>query len=621
MTERARVASSRSRSRSRRTPWAVLALALAGACGEAATTEPTGARAAAPEDARPDRNLAWLGARVRPATGLLRIEDGGHERSPGGLVLAALEPGGALEAARAAPGDVLVRVDEDWVPLQEDPTASFLALVEQRISGGRERARLGVWRASRLVELDLALLGTALEVGLPVSVERFRTGTAAAVAALLASEPPAGAGGLARLAWVSLALRAAGAAEEGAPEAWREGLRRTDERLRAALAGEHGPFELAVATLALAEGIGPLPEAVRRRAPPRVVTPGGPAGASSPARGSFTITQGVQVGGDGEAVDLQALLDGLGEGAQMMTLSAEDLDGLEVGGDAGELSFELPEGAQLVVPGERGELLEGVADSAPAPDLAAVLAELAPERVAALEELAGPLERLLAHQREDGSCAAEGASEAEALVVDAFALAALGAAQRAGRELERAPLERLAARLWSAVDAGKVASAVARGADRRTMAARAALVAWAFLSAGCPETDPFVRALLDYSDGKGRHLLESREAVGFGLLATAAIRRRRGLADWQRFYDEFRLALVAWQTPSGRFELPGPEPSVGLDALWRDEGAATALGTILLALQEERLPVLVAGADNPFAPRIDSTQLAPTAPTAGSDGD
>jgi len=601
--------------RARGTPW--LALVLAGACGEAPENGRAGESAAVSAAELPERNLAWLGARARPASGLLRIPDGEHERCPGGLVLTALVAGGPLQVARAAPGDVLVRVDEDWIPLQEDPTGAFLALVEQRISGGRARATLAVWRAPRLVELDLELLDTALEVGLPVSVERFRTAAAAAVEALLASEAPgsaSGAGELARAAWTSLALRSAGAGQESAPESWRAGLRRADERLRAELGDPAlGAFDLALATLALAEEIGPLPEAVCRRAAPRVLKLAAPAGAQS--AGSFTITQAVQVGGDGESVDLQALLDGLDEGAQVMTLSAEDLDGLE-----------LPEGAQLVAPGAQGELPEGVREAlarstqeAPAPELAALLAELAPERIPALAGLAGPLAALLALQREDGSCAAEGASEAEALVVDAFALAALGAAQRVGRELERGPLERLAARLRGAVDDGKVASAVARGADRRTLAARAGLVAWAFLSAGCPKSDPFVRALLDYSDDKGRHLLESREGLGFGLLATAAVRRGRGLSEWQRFYDEFRLALVAWQATDGSFELPATGAPVGLDGLWRDRAAATALGALVLALQEERLPVLVSAADNPFAPRLDSATLAAEVTSEGDE--
>jgi hypothetical protein len=161
---------------------------------------------------------------------------------------------------------------------------------------------------------------------------------------------------------------------------------------------------------------------------------------------------------------------------------------------------------------------------------------------------------------------------------------------------------------------GKVAAAVARGADRRIMASDAALVAWAFLTAGCPDTDPLVHALLDFSDEKGEHILEAPRSIALGTLATAAVRRWCDLTSWQRFYDQFRIALVAWQTPDGGFDFPSSPDTTGLEAVLDESPAASAIGLLLLSMQEERLAVLLGRSPNPFAPQIDGHGEDPKAP-------
>jgi hypothetical protein len=577
----------------------LLAALLAASCGGSSA----GSHAAEVHAGARTTTLGWLGAHAQPLASALDVDDEGERRTPGGLVIAELHEEGPLARAGARVGDVLVRTGEDWVPLAQDPTFELIERVEQAVSGGGEELTLAAWRAGALVELGIALDRPALEVGLPVEVERFRAGAAAALDRLVTWQRPEGgwpegdgASELVVDALAGLALFSAAANETLPPEAVQPALARAAERVEdlAARAGSGDSLGLALAVSFLAERLGPLPPEVLLAAGPRVIRLGRamelPDGA---APSGHMIVFG---GPDGEGMELAPP-----EGGEMRVFSVTGSGELPEG-------LTLPEGVEIQIAGARGETpaAEGAIGPAggEAPELGALLAEHDPARVAELERLAEVVDLLLAAQAEDGGWGAAAEDDASArLLPTAYALMALGAAQRVGLELEADPIERGCKLLRELAREGKVAAAVARGADRRDEAGRAAAAAMAFLALGCPETDPFVQALVTYSDEAGRHLLGASSELAYHLLATALLRRRGGVSSWARFYEEFRVPLVCWQRPDGAFEIP-----LGRDDAAQGESAPTfdtALGALLLELQSERLPALLALAENPLAPTVD----------------
>jgi hypothetical protein len=597
-----------------------------GACGGSSTPA---ASASAPSAAvvLPARPLGWLGANARPLTERIAIESDGETHSPGGLVLADLAPGGPLAQAGARVDDVIVRIEDAWIPLEENPALDAIELVERQVSAGRAPIRLFVWRAQALTELAVAPIGPALEVGLPVEVERFRLAAGSARDHLLALRREDGGFGdasaqheLAVDALVGLALLGAGAQAEDAPEATSAALHALADRVDALVTAEGEPDALAL-SLALAfdsERIGPLSKEVRLRgAPVQIFTTAAPG-----ADGAHPVVMTTMQFDASSQEEASALLESMG--IDESKLSGEAVQGDAVLPDGIELpeGFELPEGAQFVVATPGGDAagalqgtLQALAEgSAAKADLSALLAELDPGRVEALARLGSLAQRLLALRNEDGSFGAMEAPHEERLHTSALALLALGCAQGVGLELEKGALSPTCAWLRAEMQEGKVAAAVARGADRRLMASDAALVAWAFLTAGCPDTDPLVHALLDFSDEKGEYLLEAPRSIALGSLATAAVRRWRDLMSWQRFYDQFRIALVTWQTPDGGFDFPASAGAVGLDAMFEEPAAASAVGLLLLTMQDERLAVMLGRSPNPFAPQIDGHGDDPKAP-------
>ncbi len=611
-----------------------LVLPLAGCGGSSAPVARGAAQASTSES--PAIPLGWLGGSARPLTGRLAIESDGESRTPGGLVLAELSPDAPLALAGARVGDILVRVEDAWVPLEEDPTLDAVELVERQVSAGRAPIRLFVWRGNALVELALAPIGPALEVGLPVEVERFRQAAAKASEHLLSMQREDGGFGgtgtdeLASDALAGLALLASGANSEHASEPARAALHALEERIEsllAAPASEPDALALALAVLFEAERCGPLPEEIRRRGTPLQGSSDAKSGADGLPAGLLDLAHLEASSPE----DLQALLESMGADVQIMTSDSSEAGEftLTEGEEDIPEGFQIPEGAQIMISSiegavhaeHAGEHAVGLA-SAPPVDLDALIAELAPERAAALARLAPRVERLLACQGEDGSFGAAELSAEDRLHTSALALLALGCAQGTGLELEQKDaIARSCAWLNAEMHEGKVAAAVARGADRRIIASDSALVAWAFLAAGCSETDPYLHALLDYSDDKGACLLDAPRSIALGSLATAAVRSARDLMRWQRFYDEFRIALVAWQLPDGSFSIPSRSRGEGLESFVSEPPAATAIGLLLLSMQEDRLPVLLGRTPNPFAPRIDGKGEDPNAPKPAATDD
>ncbi|MAG54919.1 MAG: hypothetical protein CMJ83_01380 [Planctomycetes bacterium] len=538
--------------------------------------------------------LGWMGARVQPLGRLLTATDGDETRDPGGVVLRELPADGPLAKAGAKVGDVVVRIGEEWVPLKKNPVLDVIRLVELAVSSGEETVTVGCWRAGAMHKLSLSSPGPAIEVGLPVSVERFVESARRGVTALVSMQRDDGgfpsakpADELAVAALAALALRAAGAATKaGAPEA-KAALRKVEFRIDALLANEDQktPLSFAFAVMERAERIGPLPNAVQLAGPK---SKGGSSG------GSSSLPMGGPSGGS-HVITLEGALPA--DLAKMIE---------SIGGKGAKITFG-PAGAPGARPGpggsKPGKISGKPADSGQA--LAALLQLLDGDRLPKLEGLEPIVAALLAHQQDDGGFGPTDAPAADRIALTSQALLALGAANRVGGEASVDPAGKAIGFLSARLHGGKLPAAVAKGADRRCEAGRSAQAALALRAVGCGDDDDLLKSLVGFSDRMGREVCAAPTSRPYHVLATALLRRGRGLRAWQTFYDDFRFLLLAGQHPDGTFQpMQSPDPTP-LEGTLTGPASATALGVLLVSLQSERVPTLTGHARNPFAPTLD----------------
>ena len=582
----------------------VIAFLGAVSCGGESTTVEQTARVITQGPARP---LGWLGGRVRASADIFTFQVDGKRQDTGGLVLESATPSGPLAAAGVIPGDVIVGVADEWVPIKDDPWLDLVGLVETRISSGATSLALHLQRDGQLTELELPLAVKTLEEGLPLEVVRFDEGALRAVQALA----PAAGADVGALAWTGLARLAAGAEPDEVSLATLSGGAATpdDDTL--------GTGDLVAAIMLETERLGPLPPEVAMPLTLQNLPLGealgnsiqfGQMGEGMP--GGMYSTGTVTFSGEGGAppVDLSELLASGGGNVQVMSIGG-DAGGEEIDPEQLREMLNLPEGAQIsVMSGSSedaaamfgGELPEG-AISFETLDLETLLEEHAPERLEAMAELQPWLDRLVAAQEDDGSWTDEGA---DPFRTTCEALCALGMAQRAGLEVPAETVEKGVASLRPALHHGEIAAHVARGGNRRDAMQKTLLAVRALQQLGCSESDElfvlldrFLKRSLptDFSDPRD-------------LLARALQLRGGGVGDWQRFYDEHRLRLVAAQDPNGSFDFSGAESD-------------TAIGAVLLSLQHARTPLLIGTATNPIAPSIDGHGRRPEAAKAAEEAE
>lgn len=537
----------------------------------------------------PEHPLGWLGGRARAASDLITFDDEGVRCDCGGMVVESALTAGPLATAGVRAGDVIVGVDDAWLPITEDPWLDLIGLVETTVSSGAEAVTLSLRRDGEGLEVSLPVTVKTLEEGLPLEVARFDEGVARTAAGLV----PARGDDVGTRAWKGLARLAAGETAE-------------DVELAAVTIDESlAVSDLVPALMFETERLGPLPA--------EVVTHLSAFATVSDVMGSEVLSalgNSVQFGGGGGAPhggsisysfsegemppNLEDLLSSGDGSVQMFTIGGDD--GMDPGAMAENLG--LPEGTefQVATPEEIEAMFGGLPEGGTFTfgeveplDLVSVLEEMAPERLGAMEESRRWLDALVARQGDDGSWRDEG--------IDSFrttcdALVALGMAQRAGHELPAHAVERAVAFLLPALHDGEIAAHVATGGDRRDAVVKTLHAVRALELLGCSEQDDLLVLL-------NRFLQRARPgdfAAPADLLARALELRAGGVGDWQRFYDSHRLRLVAAQDPDGSFlladETTGRLPGV-------------VVGTLLLSLQHARTPLFLGTADNPLAPTID----------------
>jgi hypothetical protein len=572
-----------------------------GACGGGSSSGGGAASAARLDEEAPVQALGWLGGRAHPAARAIQVpEDGGGTRAVGGMVVTEVQPGGALAAAGVARGDVLVRVDETWLPNKEDPGADLVRMIEAQVSAGANPVAIAYWRDGEVTDAELAHDHPPLEVGLPGPSERLARMTEAGLARLVALQAEDGSfgGATATTALAGLALLAGGAA--GADSGYAEVLDRCYAVIQAAVADEESvldPWSASFSTMLLAEVAGPL----------EIEMPSFTTIASSgvvPSEGmAFDFSEGLPEGavvfeaGDELPPEIQDMIDNL------------DLSGAGEGGDV-SVSFMVagPDGAATSTePPEGFELPELEPATGPLWEMEG-LSKLAGEDLAPrLEILTLAVERLVSLQGETGGWDPEdaGLGYSDATLATNQALFALGMAERAGAPVDSTVLRRGIEFVRAHTNDGHVFSTDSPGFDRRREAGRANGAAAALTMLGCASTDEFLRELVSYGEQHAKTIPDAGAAVPLHVLETAILRRQQGLGPWAVFFEEFKHVLVAQQDPDGSFAPWPGESSLAVDAWLADEAARTALWSLVAGLQSDRTPVLLAQARNPLQTPID----------------
>ncbi len=588
-------------------------LALSG-CGGDPGASPRAAEWLAEEGARVQA-LGWLGARAHPADRSVEVPlEAGSTEVAGGMVVTEVLEAGPLAAAGAERGDVIVRVGEDgWLPNKEDPGLDLMRALEAEVSSGVDPIELGLLRGGQPRTVQVSHGRSPLEVGLPGPSDRLGEMARAGLdrlAELGAADPSLGAGGSADAdaaisSLAGLAFLGGGSAEEGAAHAG--DLARCRDRVPALVrdqGSQLGPWGAALAVMFLAELAGPLELEPRMIAMSTdALTVSGGEGIDWPAdMPEGTIVYGIQTGGGGDLpVDLEEILSDLGglEGGGEIQISV-------VGGPPGQ-PLELASASG----GEEPPAAEPVDGPLWTPEELALLA--GDETVARLELLSLAVDRLLSLQLESGGWdpAEEGMAFSDSTLATNQALLALGMAERAGAPAPCEAIRRGLAFVRSHTNDGHVFYVDTPGFDRRREAGRAAGAAAALRALNCRETESFLSELTVYADRHAGDLPSADAGVPLHVLNAAVLRRQRGPDAWAAFYRDFRYLLVALQDPDGSFApCPGTAPAgPGLDPFLAGGAARTALWSLVLGLQSERLPVLGARARNPLQSPMDAEGL------------
>ena len=126
---------------------------------------------------RPERNLAWLGAKASPVFETVAVVD--PERTdetlyPGALEVSAVQADGRLANMGLRVGDVLVGVGEEMLPTKEDPTIDFIRLVEGEVSAEQPELLIRYLRNGKLQTAKGEVELVPLEQGLPLAIDRYR---------------------------------------------------------------------------------------------------------------------------------------------------------------------------------------------------------------------------------------------------------------------------------------------------------------------------------------------------------------------------------------------------------------------------------------------------------------
>ena len=91
-------------------------------------------------------SLGWLGATAKPLArpGSIIDPDNIDKRlTHGGLLLTEVSPNGPLDEAGLVSGDIVAQVEEEWLPIKENPARDMMAIIETQISAEKNEISIG----------------------------------------------------------------------------------------------------------------------------------------------------------------------------------------------------------------------------------------------------------------------------------------------------------------------------------------------------------------------------------------------------------------------------------------------------------------------------------------------
>ncbi len=123
------------------------------------------------------RHLGWLGGSSRALLNVVRIDDQPEFTvkpiSVGGIFIDQVLDDQPLAKAGIQTADIIVRVDETWLPVKTEPTQDFIELIENANTAKTGSVELLVLRDSRLTKIELTVDQKPIDDGLPLASDRF----------------------------------------------------------------------------------------------------------------------------------------------------------------------------------------------------------------------------------------------------------------------------------------------------------------------------------------------------------------------------------------------------------------------------------------------------------------
>jgi|GEM_PF-3153483 len=250
-----------------------------------------------------------------------------------------------------------------------------------------------------------------------------------------------------------------------------------------------------------------------------------------------------------------------------------------------------------------------------------------PTDLSTMTLLARALGAVLEAQRDDGGWALAGAcgqeeTDASATTATAAAttgfnertlathlcLAALGVAERAGVQMENAPIEQASAFLRKHTNEGRVGFLPHEEFDRRSEAGRLAGILVAMRAISCAFNDIYLQKLFAYYADHAHEIAWAPLDESIHLLSSALLARQKGLLQWNRFNHDNQILLLSLQKLDGSFVTLPKARRVAVPFFDDLQGPAwrTALYSLILLLQEDTLPLLTAKVDGTQGKRRDS---------------
>ena len=92
-------------------------------------------------------NLGWLGAWTHPVAESFSFEKPGKSGamvSPGGIVIGKIEADSVAAKCGLLKGDVVVGIEDEWLPIKDNATMDFIRELENQVAGSPEQIKLKV---------------------------------------------------------------------------------------------------------------------------------------------------------------------------------------------------------------------------------------------------------------------------------------------------------------------------------------------------------------------------------------------------------------------------------------------------------------------------------------------